>query len=330
MLAVWRVLGSHGLLQACVCEVIVGPRHPLTDRTNVGTGLRCIILCRFVDLCRHRLSGDIAHLFADVVVPFARCERLKLGFHVHRRLALEPRVNRKDERVSALVIDDVEIARALHVVFVTHWIGGVAFVTLVALPLARAYGDADKGWALFEAIESRFATQVRFSIPLAGATGLWMAWRLDLWGLFAEPAVLVDGRDGPALGAVHGDRLRRSSRLLTGTSRRWRRRIRPASCSAFPRSPRPACGGDRHDLRRRRRRARRDIRMTRAAEQASRSAAASRAAWRAGAQPGFRPFFLAAGAWALIGMASWPPVFTGAITIPTAFSAWTGTRTSST
>jgi uncharacterized membrane protein len=151
--------------------------------------LRCIILCRFVDLCRHRLSGDIAHLFADVVVPFARCERLKLGFHVHRRLALEPRVNRKDERVSALVIDDVEIARALHVVFVAHWIGGVAFVTLVALPLARAYGDADKGWALFEVIESRFATQVRFSIPLAGATGLWMAWRLDLWGRFAEPAV---------------------------------------------------------------------------------------------------------------------------------------------
>ncbi len=26
------------------------------------------------------------------------------------------------------------------------------------------------------------------SIPLAGATGLWMAWRLDLWGLFADPA----------------------------------------------------------------------------------------------------------------------------------------------
>ena len=86
------------------------------------------------------------------------------------------------------MINDIEVARALHVVFVAHWIGGVAFVTLVALPLARAYGDAEKGWALFETIESRFAAQVRFSIPLAGATGLWMAWRLDLWGLFAEPA----------------------------------------------------------------------------------------------------------------------------------------------
>jgi hypothetical protein len=42
------------------------------------------------------------------------------------------------------VIDDVEIAPALHVAFVVHWIGGVAFVTLVALPLARSYADAGK------------------------------------------------------------------------------------------------------------------------------------------------------------------------------------------
>ena len=90
--------------------------------------------------------------------------------------------------MSALVIDDVEIARALHVVFVTHWMGGVAFVTLVGLPLACASGDAKKGWTLFEAIETRFAAQVRVSIPLAGATGLWMVWRRDLWGLFDSPA----------------------------------------------------------------------------------------------------------------------------------------------
>ena len=62
--------------------------------------------------------------------------------------------------------------------------------------------------------------------------------------------------------------------------------------------------------------------MTTAADQARRSAAASRA-WHGAPllSRGFRPFFLAAGAWALIGMALWPPVFTGAITIPTAFSA---------
>ena len=86
------------------------------------------------------------------------------------------------------MIDDIAVARALHVLFVTHWIGGVAFITLVALPLARAAPDTREGWALFEAIENRFAMQVRISIPLAGATGLWMTWRLDLWYRFASPS----------------------------------------------------------------------------------------------------------------------------------------------
>jgi uncharacterized membrane protein len=84
------------------------------------------------------------------------------------------------------VIDDIELARALHVLFVAHWIGGVAFVTLVALPLARSEVDPRKAWALFEAIETRFAAQVRWSIPLAGAAGFWMTWRLDLWDRFTD------------------------------------------------------------------------------------------------------------------------------------------------
>jgi uncharacterized membrane protein len=84
-------------------------------------------------------------------------------------------------------LDDIELARALHVLFVTHWIGGVAFITLVALPLARASREAREGWALFEAIEKRFSAQVKWSIPLAGATGFWMAWRLNLWAQFADP-----------------------------------------------------------------------------------------------------------------------------------------------
>ena len=85
------------------------------------------------------------------------------------------------------MIDDVELARALHVLFVVHWIGGVGFVTLVALPLARAAADPRKGWALFESIENRFAAQVRWTIPLAGLTGLWMTWRQALWARFAYP-----------------------------------------------------------------------------------------------------------------------------------------------
>ena len=53
-----------------------------------------------------------------------------------------------------------------------------------------------------------------------------------------------------------------------------------------------------------------------------RSADAARS-WRGAAllSRGFRPFFLGAGVWALVGMALWPAVFSGAVTIPTAFSA---------
>ncbi len=90
------------------------------------------------------------------------------------------------------MVDDIELSRALHVLFVAHWIGGVSFVTLVALPLARAASDARKGWALFESIENRFSAQVRWTIPLAGATGLWMTWRLDLWNRFADPSWWMD------------------------------------------------------------------------------------------------------------------------------------------
>ena len=52
------------------------------------------------------------------------------------------------------------------------------------------------------------------------------------------------------------------------------------------------------------------------------SMAASRA-WRGAAilSRGFRPFFLAAGIWAVVGMALWPAIFTGAIVAPTEFSA---------
>lgn len=84
-------------------------------------------------------------------------------------------------------MDDVTFARALHVLAVLHWIGGLAFVTLVVLPLSRVLLGV-QGAVLFEAIEMRFSAQVRWSVPLAGLTGLWMIVRLDLWSRFRDPA----------------------------------------------------------------------------------------------------------------------------------------------
>ena len=83
--------------------------------------------------------------------------------------------------------DDVVVALALHVLAVIHWIGGLAFVTLILLPLAQLRLTGEEGLTLLNNLERRFAAQVRFSIPLAGATGLWMTYRMDLWGRFADP-----------------------------------------------------------------------------------------------------------------------------------------------
>lgn len=84
-------------------------------------------------------------------------------------------------------MDDITLARALHVVAVIHWIGGLAFVTLIVLPLARSRQTMEEGLTLFESVERRFAGQVRISVPIAGASGLWMTYRWDLWDRFADP-----------------------------------------------------------------------------------------------------------------------------------------------
>lgn len=85
-------------------------------------------------------------------------------------------------------MDDVTLARAFHVLAIVHWIGGMAFVTLVVLPAARDTADPREGLALFESVEGRFSPQVRLSVPLAGLSGFYMAERLDAWPRFLDPA----------------------------------------------------------------------------------------------------------------------------------------------
>jgi uncharacterized membrane protein len=84
-------------------------------------------------------------------------------------------------------MNEFALARALHVLGVVLWIGGVAMVTTVLLPAARACAGQPDGIAWFERIESRFAAQARWITLLVGATGFWLAWRFDLWGRFVEP-----------------------------------------------------------------------------------------------------------------------------------------------
>lgn len=83
-------------------------------------------------------------------------------------------------------MDTPGIARAVHVLAVVLWIGGVAMVTTVLLPAVQRQIKNGEQVQFFERLESCFAAQARWTTLLAGATGFWLVWRLDLWARFAE------------------------------------------------------------------------------------------------------------------------------------------------
>jgi uncharacterized membrane protein len=80
---------------------------------------------------------------------------------------------------------DFALARALHVLAVVLWIGGVGMVTMVLLPAIRRSYPPPQRFGVFHAMEQRFATQSRFTTALAGASGFYMMWWLDAWDRFA-------------------------------------------------------------------------------------------------------------------------------------------------
>ena len=82
-------------------------------------------------------------------------------------------------------MNDLAIARALHVIAVILWIGGVAMVTTVLLPATRRMVEERRRVAFFEMLEGRFAMQARATTLVAGATGFYLVVKLDLWARFA-------------------------------------------------------------------------------------------------------------------------------------------------
>jgi uncharacterized membrane protein len=83
------------------------------------------------------------------------------------------------------MIDWGIVARAVHILAVVAWIGGVWMVTTVLLPGLR--GRPDGGWLReFEAIEARFAPQVRIAVLLVLLSGLYMLQEYSLWDRFAD------------------------------------------------------------------------------------------------------------------------------------------------
>jgi uncharacterized membrane protein len=84
------------------------------------------------------------------------------------------------------MFDDFSLARAIHVLALVHWIGGLSAVTTIVLPRARELPEAKDAIEAFEAFERRFAQQMRVSILLVGLSGLYMIMKLDGWDRFVH------------------------------------------------------------------------------------------------------------------------------------------------
>ncbi len=74
----------------------------------------------------------------------------------------------------------------IHVMGVIIWIGGVAFVTTVIFPLMyQIEGSLEKA-LLFQRVEHRFASMVRWLIATVGITGFWLLYAKYGFGILAQ------------------------------------------------------------------------------------------------------------------------------------------------
>lgn len=81
-------------------------------------------------------------------------------------------------------MNDVIVARMLHVLAVVIWIGGVSMATTVVLPAVRRGDFGENRLQAFQAIEHRFVWQARTAVIVVGLTGLYMTARLQVWDRF--------------------------------------------------------------------------------------------------------------------------------------------------
>lgn len=70
-----------------------------------------------------------------------------------------------------------DILITLHVLGIVWWLGGVALITTVYLPMLHFLPNQERKVRI-EQIEGRFAWQARISILVIGGTGFWMLSRM--------------------------------------------------------------------------------------------------------------------------------------------------------
>lgn len=83
-------------------------------------------------------------------------------------------------------MNELTLARVIHILGVIFWIGGVAMITTVLLPITNKIKTTEEKIEFFEQIENRFANQARFTTLVTGLSGFYMVYILDAWSRFTE------------------------------------------------------------------------------------------------------------------------------------------------
>ncbi len=77
-------------------------------------------------------------------------------------------------------------ARALHVIGVVLWIGGVAFVSTVLIPSLNNINDSTNKLELFEQLEGKFSFQAKLTTLLTGISGFYMVEVMNAWDRYQQ------------------------------------------------------------------------------------------------------------------------------------------------
>lgn len=85
-------------------------------------------------------------------------------------------------------MDDMQLARTVHLLAVIIWIGGMSMATSVVLTAVRRGELGSDPVRAFQAIEKRFVWQARIAAFLVGLSGFYMVVGLDLWSRFGDPS----------------------------------------------------------------------------------------------------------------------------------------------
>ena len=83
-------------------------------------------------------------------------------------------------------MNELVLARVIHVLCVIMWIGGLAMITTIFLPVIANMQTAEKKMDFFDRIKKRFAAQARYTTLLTGLSGFYMVHILDAWSRFTE------------------------------------------------------------------------------------------------------------------------------------------------